>query len=235
MSDWQVKPGIWDMSIAENLKSIEERICAACEKAGRSRDEVKLIAVSKRKPLDAVLEAAEAGQIFFGENRVQEAQSKIPQCPPNLHWHLIGHLQSNKAKIAASGLFRMIHSVDSVKLIQTLDQHAAVPLPILIQVNVSGEGSKSGCAPAEAAALIDAANSSSQVEVHGLMTIPPFTPDPEKARAHFSRLRKLRDDLQQSTGTPLPELSMGMSNDFETAIEEGSTFVRVGTSIFGER
>jgi len=223
------------MSIAENLKTIEERICAACEKSGRNRNEVKLVAVSKRNPFEAVLEAADAGQILFGENRIQEAQTKIPLCPPKLHWHLIGHLQSNKAKIAASGLFRMIHSVDSEKLIRALDEHAAVPLPILIQVNVSGEGSKSGCAPEEVAALIEAANSCSRVEVHGLMTIPPFTQDPEKARAHFFSLRKLRDELQQTTGTPLPELSMGMSNDFEIAIAEGATFVRVGTDVFGKR
>ncbi len=223
------------MSIKENLESIEERIAAACEKAGRSRDEVKLVAVSKRKPAEAVVEAAEAGQILFGENRVQEAQTKIPMCPPNLHWHLIGHLQSNKAKLAASGLFRMIHSVDSEKLLRALDEHAATPLPILIQVNISGEGSKSGCSPEEAAALIDAANRCSQVEVHGLMTIPPFTPNSEKARGHFSNLRKLRDELQGATGTPLPELSMGMSNDFEIAIEEGATFIRVGTDIFGGR
>ena len=129
----------------------------------------------------------------------------------------------------------MIHSVDSEKLLRTLDEHAATPLPILIQVNISGEGSKSGCAPEEVAALIEAANNGSQVEVHGLMTLPPFTPDPEKARTHFSNLRKLRDELQETTGTPLPELSMGMSNDFEIAIEEGSTFVRIGTDIFGER
>ena len=223
------------MSIQTNLEAIEQRIVAACQKAGRDRDEVKLIAVSKRKPFEAVLEAAEAGQVLFGENRVQEAQTKIPLCPQNLHWHLIGHLQSNKAKMAASGLFRMIHSVDSKKLLLALDQHAVTPLPILIQVNISGEGSKSGCAPDEAAALIGIANSCSQVEVHGLMTIPPFTPDPEKARTHFSNLRKLRDELQQSTGTPLPELSMGMSSDFEIAIEEGATFVRVGTDIFGQR
>jgi len=223
------------MSIAENLKTIEERICVACEKSERNRNEVKLIAVSKRNPFEAVLEAAEAGQILFGENRIQEAQTKIPLCPPHLHWHLIGHLQSNKARIAAAGLFRMIHSVDSEKLLLALDEHAATPLPILIQVNVSGEGSKSGCAPDEAAVLIEAANNCSQVEVHGLMTIPPFTPDPEKARAHFSSLRKLRDELQKTTGTTLPELSMGMSNDFEIAIEEGATFVRVGTDIFGKR
>ena len=222
------------MEIQKNLEIIEERICAACEKAGRSRDDVKLVAVSKRKPAEAVIEAAEAGQILFGENRVQEAQTKIPMCPSNLHWHLIGHLQSNKAKLAA-GLFRMIHSVDSKKLLCTLDEHAATPLPILIQVNISGEGSKSGCAPEEVAGLIEAANNCSQVEVHGLMTLPPFTPDPEKARSHFFNLRKLRDELQEATGTPLPELSMGMSNDFEIAIQEGATFIRVGTDIFGER
>lgn len=222
------------VSIKENLEEIETRIASACEKAGRSRDEVRLVAVSKRKPAEAVIEAAAAGQILFGENRVQEAQSKIPLCPPNLHWHLIGHLQSNKARQAA-GLFRMIHSVDSEKLLRALDEHAATPLPVLIQVNVSGEGSKSGCAPEEAAALIEAANTCSQVEVHGLMTIPPFTPDPEKARKVFSTLRKLRDELQESTGTPLPELSMGMSNDFEIAISEGATYIRVGTDIFGGR
>ncbi len=223
------------MSITENLKSIEERIAAACENAGRPRNDVKLVAVSKRKPAKAVIDAAEAGQILFGENRVQEAQTKIPMCPKQLHWHLIGHLQGNKARLAASGLFRMIHSVDSEKLIRSLDEYAVSPLPILIQVNISGEGSKSGCAPDEVAALIDAANSCSQVEVHGLMTIPPFTPYPEKARAHFSNLRNIRDDLQETTGTPLPELSMGMSNDFEIAIQEGATFIRVGTDIFGGR
>lgn len=223
------------MSISDNLEAVEKRIAAACEKSGRQRTDVKLIAVSKTKPVEAVMEAAELGQILFGENRVQEAQNKISLCPGDLQWHLIGHLQSNKARIAASGIFRMIHSVDSEKLIRVLDEYAAVPLPVLIQVNVSGEGSKEGSTPQEAAALIEAANQCGKVEVHGLMTIPPFTPDPEKARLHFSNLRKLRDRLQQETGTPLPELSMGMSHDFEIAIEEGSTFVRVGSDIFGGR
>lgn len=223
------------MAIAENLENVKNRICAACEKAGRKREEVRLVAVSKTKPADAVIEAADAGQLLFGENKVQEAQAKIPLCPGHLQWHLIGHLQSNKARIAASGLFRMIHSVDSEKLLRMLDEYTAVPLPVLIQVNVSGEGSKDGCSPDEAVALVETANQCAKVEVHGLMTIPPFTPDPEKARVHFSNLRKLRDRLQQKTGTPLPELSMGMSHDFEVAIEEGSTFVRVGTDIFGGR
>lgn len=223
------------MSIRSNLEAVEARIAAACEKSGRKRSEVRLVAVSKTKPAEAVREAAGAGQILFGENRVQEAQAKIPLCPGHLQWHLIGHLQSNKARIAASGLFRMIHSVDSEKLLHALDQYTAVPLPVLIQVNVSGEGSKEGCAPAETAALIEAANRCTKVEVYGLMTIPPFTPDPEKARIHFSSLRNLRDRLQQETGTPLPELSMGMSCDFEVAIEEGSTYIRIGTDIFGGR
>jgi pyridoxal phosphate enzyme (YggS family) len=223
------------MSISDNLEAVEKRIAVACEKSGRRRADVKLIAVSKTKPVEAVMEAAESGQILFGENRVQEAQNKISLCPGNLQWHLIGHLQSNKARIAASGIFRMIHSVDSEKIIRVLDEYAAVPLPVLIQVNVSGEGSKEGCTPQEAAALIEVANQCGKVEVHGLMTIPPFTPDPEKARLHFSNLRKLRDRLQQETGTPLPELSMGMSHDFGIAIEEGSTFVRVGSDIFGGR
>ena len=223
------------MSINGNLEAVETRIAAACEKSGRRRSDVKLVAVSKTKPVEAVMEAAGAGQILFGENRVQEVQNKIPLCPGNLQWHLIGHLQSNKARIAASGIFRMIHSVDSERLMRLLDEYAAVPLPVLIQVNVSGEGSKEGCTPQEASALIEAANQCGKVEVHGLMTIPPFTPDPAKARLHFLNLRKLRDRLQQETGTPLPELSMGMSHDFEIAIEEGATFIRVGSDIFGER
>ena len=223
------------MSIRENLDAIEVRIAAACEKAGRNRTEVKLVAVSKTKPVEAVMEAADAGQVLFGENRVQEAQAKIQQCPGSLQWHLIGHLQSNKARIAASGLFRMIHSIDSENLLRELDKYAATPLPVLIQVNVSGEGSKEGCTPEESSALIHTANQCSKVEVYGLMTIPPFTPNPEKARIHFSNLRKLRDRLQQETGTPLPELSMGMSLDFEIAIEEGATFIRIGSDIFGGR
>ncbi len=223
------------MNIRKNLEQVEARITAACKRADRHRESVNLVAVSKTKPIKAILEAVDAGQMLFGENRIQEAQVKIPQCPANVHWHLIGHVQSNKARIAASGLFRMIHSVDSEKLLRALDQYAATPLPILIQVNISGEGCKSGCNPESTPSLIHAVNACSQLEVHGLMTIPPFTPDPKKVRRHFSNLRILRDRVQQETGTPLPELSMGMSNDFEIAIEEGATLVRVGSDIFGGR
>ncbi|MBN2161576.1 MAG: YggS family pyridoxal phosphate-dependent enzyme [Pontiellaceae bacterium] len=221
-------------SFAERLEMVEQRIAAACKKAGRPRDSVRLLAVSKTKPAEAVQEAAACGLRLFGENKVQEAQLKVPVCPPNLEWHLIGHLQSNKARIAAN-LFHMIHSIDSVKLMEALDSHAATALPILLQVNVSGESSKSGMRPEEVADAVEAANRMSKVEVHGLMTIPPFTPDPEKARTHFIALRELRDRIQVETGTPLSELSMGMSHDLEIAIEEGSTWVRIGTDLFGAR
>jgi pyridoxal phosphate enzyme (YggS family) len=221
-------------AFAERLEAVECRIAAACSKAGRPRGSVRLLAVSKTKPPEAVREAVDCGLRLFGENKVQEAQSKIPLCPDGLEWHLIGHLQSNKAKIAAN-LFQMIHSVDSLKLLRALDTHAGTTLPVLLQVNVSGEASKSGMTPAEAVEVIEAANQMAKVEVHGLMTIPPFTADPEKARGHFVALRELRDQLEQETGTPLPELSMGMSHDLEIAIEEGSTWVRIGTDLFGSR
>ncbi len=221
-------------TFSDRLNTVEQRIAAACEKAGRARESVRLLAVSKTKPPEAVREAADCGVRLFGENKVQEAQIKIPLCPPHLEWHLIGHLQSNKAKIAAN-LFNMIHSVDSLKLLEALEAHAPKTLPVLFQVNVSGEASKSGMCPGEVAELINAVNQMAKVEVHGLMTIPPFTPDPEKARVHFTKLRELRDQLQEQTGTPLPELSMGMSHDLEIAIEEGSTWVRIGTDLFGGR
>ena len=221
-------------TFADRLKNVEHRIAAACEKAGRPRDSVRLLAVSKTKPPEAVREAAECGLRLFGENRVQEAQSKIPMCPSGLEWHLIGHLQTNKAKVAAH-YFQMVHSVDSLKLLQALENHAGTTLPVLLQVNVSGEAAKFGMKPDEVAEVIEAANQMQKVEVHGLMTIPPFSPDPEKTRIHFSNLRKLRDRLQDETGTPLPELSMGMSHDLEVAIEEGSTWVRIGTDLFGGR
>lgn len=221
-------------TFAERLDAVERRIAAACEKAGRPRDGVRLLAVSKTKPPEAVREAVGCGLRLFGENRVQEAQSKIPLCPDGLEWHLIGHLQTNKAKVAAR-LFQMIHSVDSLKLLQALERHASMTLPVLLEVNVSGEAAKFGIKPAEVAGAIEAANQMQKVEVHGLMTIPPFSPNPEKTRVHFAALRELRDRLQDETGTPLPELSMGMSQDLEIAIEEGSTWVRIGTDLFGAR
>jgi len=223
-----------ETTFSERLEAVEKRIAAACAQAGRPREDVRVLAVSKTKPPEAVREAVGCGIRWFGENKVQEAQSKIPLCPSGLEWHLIGHLQTNKVKVAAN-LFQMIHSVDSLKLLQALDAHAGIALPVLLQVNVSGEASKSGMKPDAVAGVIEAANQLQKVEVHGLMTIPPFTPDPEKARTHFTALRELRDRLQTETGTPLPELSMGMSHDLEIAIEEGSTWVRIGTDLFGAR
>ncbi|MCF7848994.1 MAG: YggS family pyridoxal phosphate-dependent enzyme [Kiritimatiellales bacterium] len=221
-------------TFADRLEKVRRRITDACEQAGRPADSVKLLAVSKTRPPEAVREAVECGLTLFGENRVQEAQNKIPLCPDHLEWHLIGHLQSNKAKVAVK-FFKMIHSIDSLHLLEAVESHAATTLPILLQVNVSGEAAKFGMKPEEVAGVIDAANQMRHVEVHGLMTIPPFSPDPEKTREHFSNLRKLRDRLQDETGTPLPELSMGMSHDLEVAIEEGSTWVRIGTDLFGSR
>ena len=220
--------------MVERIERVKARIAKACERAGRSEDSVRLLAVSKKKPADAVAAAWESGLCFFGENRVQEAAEKIPLSPSGATWHLIGHLQSNKAKLAA-GLFDMIQSVDSMKLIEALDRHAQQALPILLQVNIAGEGAKFGFAPEEVAQAIRYANQTTHCEVHGLMLIPPFTPDPEGARAYFKALRVLRDEVSEATQTPLPELSMGMSNDLEIAIEEGSTWVRVGTDLCGER
>jgi pyridoxal phosphate enzyme (YggS family) len=221
-------------AFSERLEQVEQRIQNACKQAARSRESIRLLAVSKTKPPESVRIAADCGLRCFGENRVQEAQAKIPRCPEGLEWHLIGHLQTNKAKLAAR-LFKMIHSVDSIRLLETLDAHAPTTLPILLQVNLAGEASKFGMKPNEIAETIEAANQMQKVEVHGLMTIPPFSPDPEKTRIHFANLRKLRDRLQDETGTPLPELSMGMSHDLEVAIEEGSTWIRIGTDLFGHR
>ncbi len=221
-------------TFADRLERVEQRIQAACDKAGRDRGGVTLLAVSKTKPPEAVREAAACGLRLFGENKVQEAQAKIPMSPSGLEWHLIGHLQGNKAK-AAANLFQMIHSVDSLKLLQALDRHANTTLPVLLQVNIAGEAAKYGLKPDEVAGAIEAANQMSKCEVHGLMLIPPFSPDPEKTRVHFAALRKLRDQLQDETGTPLPELSMGMSHDLEIAVEEGSTWIRIGTDLFGKR
>lgn len=224
-------------SFQERLERVQAQIAAASERAGRDPSGVTLVAVSKTHPPEAVREAAEAGLRVFGESRVQEAQAKIPQCPGHLSWHLVGHLQRNKAGLAAS-LFDLVHSVDSLRLLEALDRAAAEAgktLPVLIEVNVSGERSKFGVAPEEVPALLQAANSLARVEVRGLMTMPPFTEDPEGARPFFRELRERRDAWCTELGIPLNELSMGMTHDLEIAVEEGATLVRVGTALFGER
>jgi hypothetical protein len=226
-----LSPGPGADALAANFADIRRRMAEACRRAGRNPDDVRLVAVSKTYSASAVRAAAEEGQRLFGENRVQEAAAKIPACPDRLEWHLIGHLQGNKAA-AAVRLFDWIHSVDSVKLVGTLERHAAdagKDLNILLEVNVSGEAAKSGCKPEELGALVEAANRCPHLVLRGLMTVPPVAEDPEEARPHFRRLRELRDLYG------LEELSMGMTHDFPVAIEEGATFIRVGTALFGAR
>ncbi|MFO7870863.1 MAG: YggS family pyridoxal phosphate-dependent enzyme [Kiritimatiellia bacterium] len=224
-------------SFSERLAETEERVANACSKAGRAREEVKVLAVAKKFGPDKVREAYDAGLRVIGENRVQEARQKIPLCPGELSWHMVGHLQANKVKPAVK-LFDMIHSVDSIRLLETVNracEQEGRNLPVCLQVNVSGESSKYGMKPEEAADALKADANLPYVEITGLMTMPPFTPDPEDAAGYFARLRDLRDETEKETGAVLPELSMGMSHDFEVAVREGATWIRLGTSLFGER
>jgi len=224
-------------SLHRALAAVRQRIAAACARADRDPGSVRLVAVTKTVPATRVLEALAAGQDLFGENRVQEALAKIPEVGPGAHWHLVGHLQKNKAKHAV-GAFALIHSVDDLDLAREIAKRAAtagVVQPVLVQVNLSLEGTKTGAEPAAAIALVEAVHALSNVEVRGLMTIPPPAEDPESSRPWFRRLRDLRDDAAKRTGLALTELSMGMTDDFEVAIEEGATIVRIGRAIFGER
>ncbi len=225
------------MSFMENLENVRQRMVVACERCGRSVDSVNLLPVGKKHGPEAIREAAEAGVTVIGENRIQEARQKIGMCPSSLDWHLIGHLQSNKARLAV-GLFSMIHSIDSLRLLEIVDdacKNIGKVIPVCLQVNVSGEASKSGLKPEDVLAVLEGAGSLFNVDVVGLMTIPPFTEDVEDARPHFVALRELRDELRDATGFDLPELSMGMSRDFEVAIEEGATWIRLGSILFGKR
>lgn len=222
---------------ADRLAGIHARMSAACARAGRCMDEVQLVSVSKTRSPDEVERAAQCGLELFGENRVQEAAAKIPLCSSKLHWHLIGHLQSNKVSPAVH-LFEMIHSLDSLSLLQRVNTACEIEgrhLPVLLEVNVSGEASKFGLPPDGVRSVIQAAACLGQVEIKGLMTIPPPSEESERMRVYFRALRCLRDQLRDQTGLLLPELSMGMSGDFEVAIEEGATFVRIGTDLFGPR
>jgi pyridoxal phosphate enzyme (YggS family) len=225
------------VDFAENLASIQQRIAAACARAGRDVASVKLLAVSKTHPPESIRAAVECGQLLFGENKIQEAKAKIPLCPGKARWQFIGHLQSNKVRDAVE-LFEMIQGVDSLAIAREISKRAgqaAKTMPILLEVNVAGEASKFGYAPEKLLAELDELNALPRLEVHGLMAIPPFTPLPEKARPYFQKLRELKLQCEQILGVPLPQLSMGMSGDFEVAIEEGATLVRVGTALFGER
>lgn len=227
-------------AISENVTRVRERIDAACRRAGRRAEEVRLIAISKTFPSEAIRGAFEAGLRDFGENRVQEAATKRPALSDlPITWHLVGHLQANKAKPARE-LFHWVHSVDSFRLAERLDRMTESPsdrLPVLVEVNLGGEETKSGVPGGELAPLLEAVSGLATVEVRGLMVIPPFADDPEQTRPYFRRLRELAATVaaRNLPGVSMRELSMGMSHDFEVAIEEGATMVRVGTAIFGAR
>lgn len=225
------------MGLAENLEQIKSRIAAACERAGRDLCTVNLMAVTKTHPPEVVQAAADLGIALFGENKIQEAKAKIPQCSGKLRWHFIGHLQSNKVRDAVE-LFEMIQGVDSLALAQEINkraEQAGKRMPILLEVNLAGEASKFGYAPDRLLAELKEINALPRLEIHGLMTVPPWKPVAEQARPFFRQARELAMQCEEILGAPLPQLSMGMSGDFEVAIEEGSTMVRIGTALFGER
>ncbi len=225
------------MDFAASLEIVRQRIQAACQRAGRDPAGVTLLAVSKGQPPEAVRLAADAGQTLFGENRVQEAKAKISLCPSRLHWHMIGHLQTNKCRDAIH-FFEMIQSVDSLKLAEELNKAAmqtGKTMPILLEVNIAGESTKFGFKPEEVLTQLAPINALPKLELHGLMTIAPWTLEPEKVRPIFRQLRELKAECEQQLGAPLPQLSMGMSGDFEVAVEEGATLIRLGTILFGER
>lgn len=223
--------------VAANLAEIKGRIDAACSRAGRATDSVELIAVSKTFPADAVRDAVHEGHACFGESKLQEAEGKIDLLPGHLHWHFIGGVQRNKVRRILPK-FEVIHAIDSLRLASYTDELAkefGLFPKVFLQVNVGGEASKGGFEPKTLHAEIGELLALERLEILGLMTIPPAGPDAESARHWFIDLRNLRDDLARESGVPLSSLSMGMSGDFEVAIEEGATHVRVGTAIFGKR
>ncbi len=229
--------GVTAGGIGERLAAVRDRMVRACERSGRDPGEVRLIAVSKGQPAEAVIEALVAGQVDFGENRVQEALGKMAGVVeatnerglPRPVWHLIGHLQSNKVRAVAGGGFAILHGIDSLRLLEMLDRAAAPVQPVLLEVNVAGEATKFGVAPEQVGAIVARARELAGVRLCGLMTVAPRVADPEEVRPVFRALR----ELAERHG--LAELSMGMTDDFEVAIEEGATMVRIGRALFGER
>jgi pyridoxal phosphate enzyme (YggS family) len=223
--------------IAERLEAVRNRVTSAAIRAGRNPDDIELVAVSKTHPPEAVREALEAGQTLFGESRVQEARAKIPLVAGRARWHFIGHLQKNKIRQALP-LFELIHGVDSLELARAIDQTASVmgfhPAGLL-EINVAGESTKHGFSPETVRRDLDELIGLERLQIEGLMCIPPPGPEPEISRRFFVALRELRDQLENEFAIGLPRLSMGMSGDYEIAIEEGATMVRVGTAIFGPR
>ncbi len=223
--------------IAENLEHVRSQIADAAKKKGRSPDDIELVAISKTHDAEKVHEAYEAGQTLFGESRVQEARAKIPLLPSSLRWHFVGHLQKNKIRHALP-LFELFHSVDSLALAQEMNRIASedgMHPRVLLEVNVAGEGSKFGFKPETVRAEIESLLALPRLSIEGFMIIPPLAEEAEASRTFFVQLRQLRDALEKEFDLKLPLLSMGMTNDFTVAVEEGATLVRVGTAIFGER
>jgi pyridoxal phosphate enzyme (YggS family) len=225
------------VDIAENVARVRERIARAAQRSGRSASDITLVAVAKVVDAERVRRAIAAGVADIGENYVQEAAAKRAEVEGDARWHMIGHLQRNKARQAAQ-IFDMIQTIDSQRLAEAVAQRAAAAgrsMPVLLQVNTSGEESKSGAAPADVERLLDQAGSLPGLRVEGLMTIGRWDPDPERARGEFRLLAELAKQLEQRSGLAVKWLSMGMSHDFEVAIEEGANLIRVGTGIFGPR
>jgi len=227
------------MSIADNIKTVKGRIESAAKRSGRDPASVRLVVVTKTIDVERIREAVAAGAVILGENRVQEAREKIEKLGNVASWHLIGHLQMNKAKHAVK-LFDLIHSVDTLELAAEIDRQAAKigkVQRVLVEVNIAGEASKAGMAVQDAPALVREMAKHSNIAIQGLMTIPPFSENPEDSRPYFSVLRELAKRVagENILNAAMKELSMGMSGDFEVAIQEGATMVRVGTAIFGER
>jgi len=225
------------MHVAENLERVLGQITRAAAKAGRSTSDVELVAITKTHPAENVREAVEAGQTLFGESRVQEARAKIPELPSNLRWHFVGHLQKNKIRHALP-LFELFHGVDSLALAQEMSRIAVeegMHPRVLLEINAAEEGSKFGFKAETLHTEMESLLGLPRLSIEGLMCIPPLAEEAEASRKFFVRLRTLRDSLEKNFDVKLPCLSMGMTNDFPIAVEEGATLVRVGTAIFGER
>ncbi len=224
-------------SIAENLQRVREQMAQAAAKAGRPVEEIELVAITKTHPAEKVREAIEAGQTLFGESRVQEARRKIAELPSNVRWHFVGHLQKNKVRHTLP-LFEIIHSVDSLALAEEINriaQEEGLHPRVLLEVNVGGEGSKFGFAPEKLRTELESLLALPRLSILGLMCIPPIAQEVEASRKYFVQLREFRDSLQTEFRVDLAQLSMGMTQDYWIAVEEGATLVRVGTAIFGER
>ena len=225
------------INIEANLNRVRNEIAQAAQVSGRNMTDVELVAVTKTHPAEIVREAIRAGQVVFGESKVQEARAKIPVLPSHLRWHFIGHLQKNKIRHALP-LFEMIHSVDSLDLAEAIDriaQEDGLHPRILLEVNVAGEGSKFGFKATTLRAELESLLMLPRLSIEGLMCIPPLAEEAEASRKYFVELRELRDAIEKEFQVKLPQLSMGMTNDYSVAVEEGATLVRVGTAIFGER